>query len=199
VVLGAVIGQPEVPASRKQRDQPVNKTPPTIKGTAEVGLTLFATRGTWSGNSHARSTSLAPLRHKRRRLRRDPWRDGQELHADDQRHRSHAPRARDCANSSGSAAATSAATGVVPSSGCPEGSGASRFPGSRPRRDSASPRRRSSGRDAVDAQSTPASPDHHRVRCSPVQGASVFATAMPYNQFAVGQRHDRRRRHGRAH
>ena len=49
VLLGAVIGQPgnsRAAATAKPR----NKTLPTISGTAEVGLTLVATRGTWSGS-----------------------------------------------------------------------------------------------------------------------------------------------------
>src|SRR5215475_8399572 len=49
VVLGAVFGQPG-DGEAASRVKPTPKTPPTITGTAEVGITLVATRGTWNGN-----------------------------------------------------------------------------------------------------------------------------------------------------
>ena len=48
ILLGAVFGQPgsgRAAATAK----PTPKTPPKISGLAEVGLTLTATRGTWTG------------------------------------------------------------------------------------------------------------------------------------------------------
>src|SRR5690349_11337016 len=49
VLLGAVFGQPGN-GNAASRVKPSPKTPPTITGTAEVGITLVATRGTWNGN-----------------------------------------------------------------------------------------------------------------------------------------------------
>ena len=49
VLLGAVLGQPGNGRATSQV-KPTPKTPPTISGPAEVGITLVATRGTWTGN-----------------------------------------------------------------------------------------------------------------------------------------------------
>ena len=49
VLLGAVVGQPGS-GRAAAATKPTPKTPPKISGTAQVGLTLTATRGTWTGN-----------------------------------------------------------------------------------------------------------------------------------------------------
>ena len=50
VVLGAITGQPSTGVAASRATKPVNKTLPTVPGTAVVGVTLVATRGTWSGS-----------------------------------------------------------------------------------------------------------------------------------------------------
>jgi hypothetical protein len=50
VLLGAVLGQPGGGEAAVPSAKPAPKTPPTISGTAEVGLTLTATRGTWKNS-----------------------------------------------------------------------------------------------------------------------------------------------------
>lgn len=49
VLLGAVVGQPGS-GRAAATTKPTPKTPPKISGPAEVGLTLTATRGTWTGS-----------------------------------------------------------------------------------------------------------------------------------------------------
>ena len=163
VLLGAVVGQPGS-GRAAATTKPTLKTPPTIPGPAEVGLTLKATRGTWTGN---------PTSYHFQWLRCDttgaacaaiPGATG----------RSYTPTTTDIGrtlrvrvtarNSSGSTTATSAATGVVPASGCPEGSGA--IPISRLTPPARLEHRQGvdqAGCDPVDAVD-PASPHDHRVR-----------------------------------
>lgn len=186
VVLGAVIGQPGAGrAASNARPKP--KTLPTITGTAEVGLTLVATRGTWSGSptsfhfawTRCNTTGAACLAigGATAKIYTPTIGDiGHTLRVNVTAH-----------NSDGSTTATSAPTGVIPPSGCPPGSGAIQIatltPPARLAIDSAtvSPAVR---------RSTNVVHLHVKVTACggrPVQGASVFATAVPYNQFAVGQ------------
>lgn len=187
VVLGAVFGQPSTGVAASSATKPVNKTLPTIPGTAVVGVTLVATRGTWSGS---------PTSFRFAWLRCDT--NGAacagitgataKIYTPSLADVGHTLRIKVTArNSSGSTAATSHATGIVPPFGCPNGTGTVGISQVNP------PARLS----IVDASVTP------RVRRStnsiqlhfkieacggrPVQGAAVFATAVPYNQFAVGQ------------
>ncbi len=186
VLLGAVLGQPgSGRAASKARPTP--KTPPKISGTAEVGLTLVATRGTWTGDPtsfhfawlRCDTTGAACLAIGGATAK---------IYTPTVTDIGHTLRVRVTArNSSGSATATSAATGVVPPSGCPEGSGA--IPISRltppARLDVAKP----SIKRAVTRSTQSIQLRLTITACGarPVQGASVFATAVPYNQFAVGQ------------
>jgi len=186
VLLGAVFGQPgsgQAAAATK----PTPKTPPTISGTAEVGVTLFATRGTWKGS---------PTSFHFQWLRCDA--SGANCAAiSGATGKSYTPTTADIGhtlrvrvtarNSSGSSSATSAATGVVPPSGCPQGTGAIPIAQLTP------PARlviaRVSTRRAV-TRSAQSIQFHLTITACggrAVQGASVFATAVPYNQFAVGQ------------
>lgn len=186
VVLGAVFGQPGAgQAASTVRPQP--KTLPTISGTAEVGVTLVATRGTWKGSptsfhfawNRCDTTGAAcvALGGATGKIYTPTINDvGHTLRV--------SVTAR---NSSGSTTATSAATAVVPPSGCPGGSGtvgiAALTPPSRLSISAASVAPRVS-------RSTNTIHLHFQItacRGRPVQGASVFATAVPYNQFTVGQ------------
>jgi hypothetical protein len=185
-LLGAVFGQPGAgQAASNARPQP--KTLPTISGAAEVGVTLVATRGTWKGSPtsfhfawqrcNTTGEACLPLGGATAKIYTPTVGDiGHTLRV--------AVTAR---NSSGSTTATSAATAVVPPSGCPPGSGtiqiATLTPPARLVIADASvvPRvKRSSGAIHLRFMIT---------ACGgrPVQGASVFATAIPYNQFAAAQ------------
>ena len=186
VLLGAIFGQPG--NSRAASNvKPTPKTLPTISGTAEVGITLVATRGTWNGN---------PTSFRFSWLRCDATGAAcvaiggatAKIYTPTVSDVGHTLRVTVTAkNASGSTPATSAATGVVPPSGCPPGTGTIGIGSLTPpaRLDisasSVSPRVR---------RSTNAIQLHFRITACggrPVQGASVFATAVPYNQFAVGQ------------
>jgi hypothetical protein len=186
VVLGAVMGQPGA-GQAASNVKPKPKTLPTISGTAEVGFTLIATRGTWSGNptsfhfawTRCSATGVAclPIGGATAKIYTLTTTDiGPTVRVN--------VTAR---NSSGSTTATSAPTAVIPPSGCPPGSGAipiaTLTPPARLAIDSAS---------VSPAVKRSTNVIHLHVKITacggrPVQGASVFATAVPYNQFAVGQ------------
>jgi Ig domain of plant-specific actin-binding protein len=186
VVLGAVLGQPGAgEAASTARPQP--KTAPTISGVAEVGVTLVATRGTWKGSptsfkfswSRCDANGAACLAIGGATAK---------IYTPTNSDIGHTLRVNVTArNASGSTTATSAPTAVVPPSGCPPGTGtipiASLTPPARLTISAASIKPRVS-------RSTRAI--HLRVAITAcggrhVQGASVFATAVPYNQFAVAQ------------
>ena len=186
VLLGALVGQPGS-GRAAAATKPTPKTPPTISSPAEVGLTLKATRGTWTGNPTSfhfqwlrcdtTGAACAPI----------PGATGRS-YTPTTTDIGHTLRVRVTArNSSGSATATSAATGVVPASGCPPGSGvipiAQLTPPARLEIAKASIKR------AVTRSTQSIQLRLTITACGarPVQGASVFATAVPYNQFAVGQ------------
>jgi hypothetical protein len=186
VVLGAVFGQPgsgRAAAAAK----PTPKTPPTISGTAEVGLTLVATHGTWTGTptsyhyqwERCDTTGAACV---------DIGSATAKIYTPTASDIGHTLRVAVTAhNGSGSATASSAATGVVPPGGCPPGSGTIQISQLTP------PARL----DIVTTSITPAVGRsthviHVHVKVTAcgfreVQGASVYAAAIPYNQFAVGQ------------
>lgn len=185
VLLGAVVGQPgsgRAAASTK----PTPKTPPKISGLAEVGVTLTATRGTWTGT---------PTSFHFQWLRCDTTGAACAAIAG-ATGKSYTPTTTDIGhtlrvrviarNSSGSATATSAATGVVPPSGCPPGSGVIPIA-------QLTPPARLDIAEASIKRAVTRSTQSIQLRllvtaCGrAVQGASVFATAVPYNQFAVGQ------------
>ena len=187
VVLGAVLGQPSTGAAASSATKPVNKTLPTISGTAEVGVSLVAKRGTWSGSPtsfhfawircDANGAACAGIAGAVSKIYTPSLADV-----------GHTLRVKVTAkNASGSTAATSHPTGVVPPFGCPTGSGTIGISQVNP------PARLF----IVDASVTPRvrrSTNSIRLRfkieaCGgrPVQGAAVFATAVPYNQFSVGQ------------
>lgn len=185
VLLGAVVGQPGS-GRAAPTTKPTPKTPPKISGLAEVGLTLTSTRGTWTGS---------PTSFHFQWLRCDttgaacvaiPGATGRG-YTPTTTDIGHTLRVRVTArNSSGSGTATSASTGVVPPSGCPPGSGVIPIAQLTPpaRLDIA----KASIKRAVTRSTQSIQLRLTITACGrAVQGASVFATAVPYNQFAVGQ------------
>ena len=185
VLLGAVLGQPATGVAAGTATKPKNVTPPTITGTAEVGQKLVATRGTWTGN---------PTSFHFVWSRCDT--DGACLTIANATKKTYVPTAADVGhtlrvtvtarNSAGGTAAASAPSAVVSPSGCPPGTAtiqaAQLVPPAR--------------LDIADASLSPSvrrssKAIHLQITITAcgraVQGATVFATAVPYNQFAVGQ------------
>jgi hypothetical protein len=186
VVLGAVFGQPGT-GQAAANAKPTPKTLPTISGTAEVGLTLVASHGTWTGKPSSfhyqwnrcdtTGGACVAIGGATARIYTPTTSDiGHTLRVAVTAH-----------NGSGSTTASSAATGVVPPSGCPQGNAAIPISQLTP------PARL----DVAAVSVTPAvrrsvTRIHVRVKvvaCGnrAVSGASVYAAAIPYNQFAVGQ------------
>src|SRR5512146_1699912 len=121
-VLGAVFGQPSS-GQAASTAVPKNTKPPAISGAAVVGSTLVATRGTWSGSptkfhfawSRCDATGAACVAIGGATAKIYTVTSGDV---------GHTLRVTVTArNASGSASATSAATAVVPSSGCPTATG----------------------------------------------------------------------------
>ena len=185
VLLGAVVGQPGS-GRAAAATKPTPKTPPKISGTAQVGLTLTATRGTWTGNPTSFHFQWLRCDTTGAACAAIPGATG----------KSYTPTATDVGhtlrvrvtarNSDGSATATSAATGIVPPSGCPPGNGVIQI-------GQLTPPARLDIAQASIKRAVTRSTQSIQLRllitaCGrAVQGASVFATAVPYNQFAVGQ------------
>jgi hypothetical protein len=182
VVLGAVLGQPGSGGAATAA-VPKNKTLPTISGTAEAGQTLTATRGTWS--NAPTSFSFAWSRCDTSGNACAAIGATGKLYTATTADVGHTLRVTVTArNTSGSAKATSSPTSIVASGGCPPGTGTIQITGlSAPARlaittATVSPsltRRTRSIR--LNIQIT---------ACGgrAVQGATVFATPIPYNQFA---------------
>ena len=187
VVLGAVFGQPDSGVAASSATKPVNKTLPTISAPAEVGLTLFATRGTWKGSPTSFHFAWLRCDTTGAACAAIPGATGKS-YTPTTTDIGHTLRVRVTArNSAGSTTATSAATAVVPPGGCPTGTGA--IPVTR-----LSPPARLDISSASTKRPVTRSSQSIQLRfkvtaCGgrAVQGASVFATAVPYNQFAVGQ------------
>ncbi len=187
LLLGAVLGQPGSGRAAESNARPSPKTPPTISGVAEVGITLVATRGTWKNSPtsfhfqwlrcDAAGNACLAISGATTKIYTVTYSDiGHTLRI--------SVTAR---NGSGSTTASSAQTIAVPPAGCPPGAGAIPITSLTP------PARLVISAASVTPQvrrSTDAIHLHVKVTaCNgrPVQGASVFATAVPYNQFAVGQ------------
>jgi hypothetical protein len=186
LLLGAIFGQPGS-GQAASTARPTSKTPPTISGTAEVGLTLVATRGTWNNKptsfhfqwvrcDTAGNACLA-VSAATAKIYTVSYTDiGHTLRVSVTAH-----------NASGSTSASSAQTVTVPPAGCPPGTGAIPIATLTP------PARLDISAASVKPsvkRSTRAIQLHFTVTACggrPVQGASVFATAIPYNQFAQGQ------------
>lgn len=182
VVLGAVFGQPGTGRAASAA-VPTNKTLPAIMGIPEAGQTLTATHGTWSGSPtsftyawsrcDASGNACAVIGGATAKIYTITATDvGQTLRV--------AVTAR---NSSGAGHATSAPTGIVSPSGCPPGTGAIPIAQLTP------PARLMIGSESLSPSVTRRTRTI-RIRfvitaCNgrPVQGATVFATPIPYNQF----------------
>ena len=186
VVLGAVVGQPGSGRAATTA-VPKNKTLPTISGAAVVGETLVATRGTWSGNptsfhyawDRCDATGAACLAISGATGKIYTVTNGDV---------GHTLRVTVTArNGDGSTSATSTATAVVPTSGCPTAAGPILVT-------ALVPPERLNIANASLAPSLTRSTNTIRIRvviqaCDtrPVQGATVFVTPIPYNQFAAAQ------------
>lgn len=182
VLLGAVFGQPgsgQAAAAAK----PKNKTLPTISGTALVGQTLVANHGAWSGSPtsfhyswiRCDGTGAACLAISGATGKIYTVTNGDVGHT--------LRVAVTARNADGAASATSAATTAVPPSGCPSGSGVIQVA-------QLGPPARLILVSASLASGVRRSTRTIRIRISiqacgtrPVQGATVFATPIPYNQF----------------
>lgn len=183
VVLGAVFAQPGSGHAASSVTKPVNTALPTITGSAEVGMRVTATRGTWTQK---------PSSYNYGWNRCDP--DGACAGIVGATAKSYVVTSADVGhtlrvtvtarNSAGSTAITSNPTGTIPPSGCPVGTGVIQVTQLTPPAQlvisgaSASPRvTRSSKSLQLHVKIT---------ACGgrPVQGADVLGIAIPYNQFA---------------
>lgn len=171
---------------------PINTVPPAITGTAQQSQTLTTSNGTWTGT--------APISYRYQWLRCNRSGNGcSDISGATER--TYLVRAADvdrtirarvtASNSDGSSAATSAPTAVVTRSGagatgCPSGTGPVSVTALAP-----------PARLTIDGQSLAPSPvgrstqtltaRFHVSACSgrAVQGALVYVTAVPYNQFSI--------------
>jgi len=187
VLIGAVVGQPSTGLAAGSNTKPKPTAIPKITGAAEIGITLTASRGTWANK---------PTSFHYQWLQCDTAGANcvtiggatAHVYTVTTHAEGHTIRVNVRAqNASGSATAQSAPTAVIPPGGCPPGTGA--FPVG-----SLTP----PGRLVVSAatvtptvrRSTDTIQLHFTVTACggrPVVGASVFATAIPYNQFAPAQ------------
>lgn len=187
VLVGAVIGQPGSGQAARGSTRPKPKTAPTISGTAEIGITLVATHGTWSDSPtsfhyqwvRCDGTGAACVgigAATARIYTVTTYDEGHTLRVTVTAH-----------NASGSTSVSSAPTVVVPPGGCPPGTGAIAIA-------SLGPPARLVISSATVTPSVKRSTDtvelHFTVTACggrPVVGAAVFATAIPYNQFSPAQ------------
>ena len=123
-VLGATLGQPGSGWAAASSAKPTPKTLPTITGTAEVGITLVATHGTWTNKPTSFKYSWS----------RCATNGGACSTIGGATVRTYTPTTGDIGhtlrvvvtarNASGSTTAVSKETSVVPPEGCPPGTGA---------------------------------------------------------------------------
>lgn len=185
-VIGAVVGQPS--SGRAAADAvPTNKTLPTISGTGLVDQPLTATHGTWTGSPTSFTYQWAQCDTSGNGCLAIAGASGKSyrVRAGDVGHTLRVTvTAR---NASGAGNATSAQTAIVPPSGCPTGSGVMQIAQlGLPARlvissATVSPRVR---------RGTRTIQLHFQITaCNgrPVEGASVYAAAIPFNQFTVTQ------------
>jgi len=185
-VLGAVFTQPGSGQAASTANKPVNKTAPAITGSAEVGMKVTTTRGTWTGSPTSFTFAWS---------RCDT--DGACITIAGATSRTYTVTTSDVGhtliatvtahNAAGATSAASAKSAEVPPSGCPVGSGAITIGALAPPAQlvisstSVSP--------AV-SRSTKTLHLHVVIQACgnrPVQGATVYATAIPFNQFAAAQ------------
>ena len=168
---------------------PKNTTPPTISGSAQVGSSLTASPGKWTGNP----TSFAYA------WNRCDAKGANCAAISGATSNTYTVTAADAGatllvsvtatNKSGSTKANSAATAVVQSpTGCPTGTGTIQITDLKPParllidKASITPSRVTLGTHTIQLHFTVTACNGR-----PVQGATVFATPIPYNQFAANQ------------
>jgi len=183
VVLGAVFGQPGNGRAAATA-VPKNKTLPSISGLALVGQTLTATTGTWTNSptsyhfawSRCDATGAACLAIGGATAR---------IYTVTASDEGHTLRVTVTAkNSSGSTPATSPATTVVPPNGCPTGTGTIQVSELQPPEQLTIVGGKTLHR--VTRKSKQIQIRFAITACGgrAVQGATVYAVAVPYNQFA---------------
>jgi hypothetical protein len=180
--VGAILGQPGNGRAASSA-APTNKTLPTITGTAEAGQTLTAHRGTWTGTPTSFSFSWSRCDTSGNACVTIPGATAKIYTATDT-DVNHTLRVTVTARNAGGAGhATSTPTAIVTPSGCPPGTGTLQVAQVAP------PARLMIGNESISPAVT-RSTSTIRVRVQitacggrPVQGATVFATPIPYNQF----------------
>jgi hypothetical protein len=166
---------------------PKNTAPPTISGTAQVGSTLTASQGTWSGNPTKYAYAWDRCDSKGNSCAAISGATSSTYTLTNADARTTLRAAVTASNSTGSATADSAPTAVVPASvadGCPSGTGTVQASAlTAPARLAVEPVAIAPSRVT---RSTRSIQLHFRITaCNgrPVQGARVFAVAIPYEQF----------------
>ena len=183
VLLGAVLGEPGNGGAATAA-APKNKTLPTISGSAEVGQTLVANHGTWSGGPTSFHYAWARCDASGAACLGISGSGGRiyTITASDV---GHTLRVMVTArNADGASSVSSGATPAVPPSGCPTGSG------TMPVTQLAPPARLvilgASISPTVTRSTNTINLRFTLSACGrPVQGATVFAAVIPYNQFAT--------------
>jgi hypothetical protein len=201
VVIGAVtalalaiVATAGIAATNRSSVAPANTQPPEVSGTPEIGKTLTTTNGSWSG------TTPFTFSYRWRRCNKTGGSCADISGATDNTYKlvsadgDHTLRAVVTAkNADGSDSATSVPSAVVPASpisnnGCP----ANKSEKTAPIAEITPPARLQ-----IDAFHVTTGPINKETRsfslqvrvgstCSvPVQGASVYVTAVPYNQFDI--------------
>src|SRR5215469_10028519 len=186
VLLGAVFGQPGNGGAATAA-KPKNKTLPTISGSAEVGQTLVANHGTWSGSPTSFHYAWSRCDLGGNACLAISGATGR-IYTVTTGDVNHTLRVNVTArNADGSTTATSAATTAVPPSGCPLGNGLIQATTLAP------PERLLIATASISpnvTRSTNTIKLQIKIEACggrPVQGATVFAAAIPYNQFATEQ------------
>ena len=192
LAIGAVFGTAQT-GQAAAKDKPSNTAPPTISGTPQLGSQLKATNGTWAGTT--------PITYKYQWSRCDTTGgscsdiSGATAQTYDLKQVDVGTALRidvTATNGDGSATTTSAPTASItalattPPTGCPAGSGVINVS------DLSLPAQLSIGGQSVTPgvigrSSQQITVTVHVSACGgrPVQGASVYATAVPFNQFTV--------------
>jgi hypothetical protein len=183
VVIGAVVGQPGN-SQASTSAVPTNKTLPTITGSPEAGQVLAGHHGAWNN---------APKTYSYSWSRCDTSGNGcaaiganARLYTVSATDVGHTLRVTVTArNASGAGHATSAPTAIVTPTGCPVGSGAISIGALAP------PARLQIGNNSISPAMTRSTRTIHMhfviTACGgrPVQGAIVYATPIPFNQFGA--------------
>jgi hypothetical protein len=195
LVIGAVFGAVGT-GNAASTAAPTNQSPPTISGTATVGSTLTASSGSWNGTT--------PITYSYQ-FRRCGEAGSSCSNISGANHSTYVLKSADrgatirvrvtAKNADGSAQAESAQTAVVttapknpppPATGCPSGSGTADIAAI-----SLPARLLIDGQQASPSVVTRSTSDlvlrFHVSACGgrPVQGALVYATAVPFEQFNV--------------